>query len=149
MPVPPVMARTLFLVSKNGPSTVTWPPGRNVVHVHSQEAPAAIRMHWPWSRPACAVSAASNTGLWNVRRSPVVSPFLARVDDGVRAGVLDHVDRDRRADLRAVPPNATAWMTRPAPIPAASTAINLSRMTPSLVRWTADGIKALRYHHRS
>ena len=26
------------LVSKNGPSTVRWPPGRNVVHVHSHDA---------------------------------------------------------------------------------------------------------------
>ncbi len=34
-PVPPVIASVLSLASKNGPSTVIWPPSRKVVQLHS------------------------------------------------------------------------------------------------------------------
>ena len=34
-PVPPVIASVLSLASKNGPSTVIWPPSRRVVQLHS------------------------------------------------------------------------------------------------------------------
>jgi len=34
-PVPPVIARVLSFASKNGPSTVIWPPSSVVVKLHS------------------------------------------------------------------------------------------------------------------
>jgi hypothetical protein len=36
LPVPPVIASCVLSVSENGPSTVIWPPARNVVQLHSQ-----------------------------------------------------------------------------------------------------------------
>jgi hypothetical protein len=53
------------------------PPLRIVTHRHSQlPAFGAIRMQSPWSRPTHFVSFASKTGLWNVSRSPELSPDL-------------------------------------------------------------------------
>src|SRR5439155_27004242 len=56
-------------------STVMWPPGRKFVHVHSQLPPAGLmRMQEPWSRPITLALVALKSLLWNVSRSPVVSP---------------------------------------------------------------------------
>ena len=72
-PVPPVIASTVLPVSLNGPSTVIWPDGRNVVHVHSQELPTTMRIQDPWSVPTLCVSAASKTSFPNVRMLPTTS----------------------------------------------------------------------------
>src|SRR5262245_30049786 len=74
-PVPPVIASTVLPVSLNGPSTVIWPDGRNVVHVHSQELPTTMRMQDPWSVPTLCMSAASKTSFPNVRMLPTTSLF--------------------------------------------------------------------------
>src|SRR5262249_61177042 len=43
LPLPPVIATAVLPVSENGPSTVIWPPGRNVVQLHSQVLPTTMR----------------------------------------------------------------------------------------------------------
>src|SRR2546422_5076798 len=69
------MATVVFAVSRNWPSTVMVPPSRMVIHRHSHEpAAGSIRTHSPWSVPTTFESLSSYTSLWNVRRSPVLSP---------------------------------------------------------------------------
>ena len=70
------MGIVVSLWSLNGPSTVMLPSCRCVTQRHSHVPCAGeIRTQSPRSCPTFAELFASKTGLWNVNRSPVVSPL--------------------------------------------------------------------------
>jgi hypothetical protein len=54
-----VIASFVLPLSENGPSTVIWPSGRNVVHRHSHVLPFTLRVQKPLSEPTFFASAAS------------------------------------------------------------------------------------------
>src|SRR5438034_3717676 len=119
-PVPPVTASVVLWLSLNGPSTVMPPPFTNVIHRHPHEpADGEIRMQSPWSWPALAMLAALKTTLWNVKRSPEVSPCApVLITVSVVAcsitwtvGVVDVPDAHEEATAATVTPTASKATT--------------------------------------